>query len=589
MSMTKPTSEQVTFLASGSGAVQRTALDKFRETVSVKDFGAKGDGVTDDSVAIQTAINTGNIVWFPKGTYMCNVYMGNAILAGEGSVSTFIRPFNTAIAAVTVWTSTPYWSSHKEIRNIGFEGQGTRQGVGVAFGITDITAINFAGGFTSDSPGNAPGTYGRSFIQFAQSVKFYGCYFRNLHKGITWEAGNIGSEIIACSASNCDYGFYMLNNKGGGNPMQSGCKYFFGGEISGCSVGMYSHNQNTLNGQIALYGTVIENNQVGLYSFSSGGMFTPIALDSVWFEDNGSKKQAGGQPATISIDGYTGSATTLVKAPQSVPRVGIVLDGDDMDYVFRSSFIGDMAVLGTKIRVHVTNSRIETAVSCTGGDISVSNPDTSQVHIKDCKGGCAVNVSTPDGVTYENLDRVRTVAATPGTFWVWPVPHRSSLAPAGTSIRRAAAQTFAGGAVTATGTATLTGTVVSDGVIYAQCNEYTRNPMALGEYFTPANTSFTTTAGYYVCTVDVKVISGGVELFVWDANTAQWFGRARGVIGKWVTFGSIAYSPGSQTMRLDMGNFVGNCVWRMSAYQVVRFDTKWEAIDYLNSRAYCEP
>lgn len=58
----------------GAGAVQTTVQAKLRETVSVKDFGAVGDGIANDSAAIQLALNSipasGGKINFPKGTYL---------------------------------------------------------------------------------------------------------------------------------------------------------------------------------------------------------------------------------------------------------------------------------------------------------------------------------------------------------------------------------------------------------------------------------------------------------------------------------------------------------------------------------------
>jgi parallel beta-helix repeat protein len=52
------------------GGVQTNVEAKLAQTVSVKDFGAVGDGVTDDTAAIQAALNTGKNVFIPNGTYV---------------------------------------------------------------------------------------------------------------------------------------------------------------------------------------------------------------------------------------------------------------------------------------------------------------------------------------------------------------------------------------------------------------------------------------------------------------------------------------------------------------------------------------
>lgn len=66
-------SSLVGFIQSGTGAVATTVQTKLREWVSVKDFGAKGDGTTDDTAAIQAAVtsltSSGGTLLFPAGNY----------------------------------------------------------------------------------------------------------------------------------------------------------------------------------------------------------------------------------------------------------------------------------------------------------------------------------------------------------------------------------------------------------------------------------------------------------------------------------------------------------------------------------------
>jgi hypothetical protein len=59
-----------TFTQSGAGAVARSWTSKVGEIVSVKDFGAVGDGLVDDTVAIHAAFAAAEGVTFPAGTYL---------------------------------------------------------------------------------------------------------------------------------------------------------------------------------------------------------------------------------------------------------------------------------------------------------------------------------------------------------------------------------------------------------------------------------------------------------------------------------------------------------------------------------------
>jgi hypothetical protein len=73
------------FIQAGTGAVQRTVESKLQDMVSVKDFGAVGDGVTDDTAAIQAALtatqsNLGGTVIIPPGEYRVT----STLTAGNG-------------------------------------------------------------------------------------------------------------------------------------------------------------------------------------------------------------------------------------------------------------------------------------------------------------------------------------------------------------------------------------------------------------------------------------------------------------------------------------------------------------------------
>lgn len=58
-----------TYLPTGTGAAPRSIADKLGDMVSVRDFGAVGDGIVDDTPAIQAALAAHQAVFLPAGIY----------------------------------------------------------------------------------------------------------------------------------------------------------------------------------------------------------------------------------------------------------------------------------------------------------------------------------------------------------------------------------------------------------------------------------------------------------------------------------------------------------------------------------------
>jgi hypothetical protein len=97
-------SVNVRYTPAGTGAVDTTVQAKLRETVSVKDFGAVGDGVTDDTAAIQAALDSGaSSVSIPQGNYSITgleIKSGSVLaeLIGYGNPTLTLTTATNAIA-----------------------------------------------------------------------------------------------------------------------------------------------------------------------------------------------------------------------------------------------------------------------------------------------------------------------------------------------------------------------------------------------------------------------------------------------------------------------------------------------------------
>jgi len=132
-------STDIDFIQSGTGAVSRTVQDKLRDYISIKDFGATGNGTTDDTTYIQAALDYveangmyGLLV--PAGTYRLTsglVYSDTGYgkglsLKGAGPFVSVLKMDASTKTILTVNHSTGgsggyNYTTHGYVGNIGLQ------------------------------------------------------------------------------------------------------------------------------------------------------------------------------------------------------------------------------------------------------------------------------------------------------------------------------------------------------------------------------------------------------------------------------------------------------------------------------------
>ena len=135
-----------------AGGVPRLLSDVLAERVSVKSYGAKGDGATDDTAAIQVALDIvriagGGSVYVPPGVYLVTHSLrigSNTTFYGAGD-ATVIRAHPTAFVGVN--TGSNATTNCQLIQNYNFAATAlTDVGIHVSTMLLDYGSVVIAGG-----------------------------------------------------------------------------------------------------------------------------------------------------------------------------------------------------------------------------------------------------------------------------------------------------------------------------------------------------------------------------------------------------------------------------------------------------------
>jgi hypothetical protein len=316
------------------GAVGKTLNDKMQDLVSVKDFGAKGDGTTDDTASIQAAINLactyGGNVYLPAGTYKISaalVFSMNSSLvdpvkrpsmSGDGMAATTI--YQTANAnGIEIVGYDPQPAGYCLFQDFTLYGY-QKNKLGMA--LKDIAFVTINNVYLA---GWSTGLYGVNVL----SSTFNDLVIRFNDGGFYFEpnaAFGFVSEPNAIIMSNCTVG----NNDS------------YGGKVIGAGTFNYTGGSIEANG----FGTDLSSAKWGLAIVDAGGKLAQQAacafnISGVYFEANGGQAQFQVQQ-TVSRPGVTGvlNACSFTVVGTSYPQQQVYLAASSPSFAFPITFEG---------------------------------------------------------------------------------------------------------------------------------------------------------------------------------------------------------------------------------------------------------
>lgn len=169
---------QITYTYPEVNAVQESVEERLAQYVSVKDFGAIGDGVTDDTDAFQNAIDNGGMVFVPVGNYKIDgeltVTASGTQIVGAGKESLI------TLNSSTIGIAFSGGIENVKLANVKLYSSSATNTLVSTKGINDLAIINnvnFEGGgiqllITSDV--SSAGSYGihvQNCLFYAASIK----------------------------------------------------------------------------------------------------------------------------------------------------------------------------------------------------------------------------------------------------------------------------------------------------------------------------------------------------------------------------------------------------------------------------------